>query len=110
MVSWFNNKKYNLYSLGEDTILEYIVNSSNFNKLRYEYEQKIVGWQIDWMRNGGENWVIDQSLGGELFLFSTKCDYAFRKGVVDTLLAIGMDKDAIEEGIEKMLTSGEKNI
>ena len=53
------------------------------------------------MRNGGENWVIDQSLGGELFLFSTKCDYAFRKGVVDTLLAIGMDKDAIEEGIEK---------
>lgn len=35
-------KKYNLYSLGEDTILEYIVNSSNFNKLRYEYEQKIV--------------------------------------------------------------------
>ncbi len=94
-------KKYNLYSLGEDTILEYIVNSSNFNKLRYEYEQKIVSWQIDWMRNGGENWVIDQSLGGELFLFSTKCDYAFRKGVVDTLLAIGMDKDAIEEGIEK---------
>lgn len=94
-------KKYNLYSLGKDNILEYIINSNNFNKLRYEYEQKIVSWQIDWMRNGGENWIIDEELGGDLYMFSTKCDYAFRKGIVDTLLAIGMNIDAIEEGIEK---------
>lgn len=94
-------KKYNLYNLGKGTIIEYIINSNNFNKLRYEYEQKIVSWQIDWMRNGGENWIIDEELGGDLYLFSTKCDYAFRKGVVDTLLAIGMNIDSIEEGIEK---------
>ena len=94
-------KKYNLYCLGKGTIMEYVINSNNFNKLRYEYEQKIVSWQIDWMRNGGDNWIIDKGLGGDLYFLSTKCDYAFRKGVVDTLLAIGMDIDAIEEGIEK---------
>ena len=94
-------KKYNLYSLGKGTILEYIINSNNFNKLRYEYEQRIISWQIDWMCNGGENWIIDEELGGDLYMFSTKCDYAFRKGIVDTLLAIGMNIDAIEEGIEK---------
>ena len=94
-------KKYNLYSLGKGTILEYIINSNNFNKLRYEYEQRIVNWQIDWMCNDGGNWIIDEELGGDLYMFSTKCDYAFRKGVVDTLLAIGMNIDAIEEGVEK---------
>lgn len=102
--NWLANliiKKYDLYSLEKGTIIEYLINSENFNKLRYGYEQKIVSWQIDWMRNGGENWIIDEELGGELYMFSTKCDYAFRKGVVDTLLAIGMNIDAIEEGIEK---------
>lgn len=94
-------KKYNLYSLGKGTIIEYINNSENFNKMRYEYEQKIVSWQIDWMRNGGDNWIVDAKLGSDLYIFSPKCDYAFRKGVVDTLLAIGIDIDAIEEGIEK---------
>ncbi len=29
------------------------------------------------------------------------CDLGFRKGVVDTLTAIGMDKEVIEEGLEK---------
>ena len=94
-------KKYNLNSLSKETIVEYIKNSDYFNKLRYEYEQKIVSWQIDWMLNGGENWIVDGNLGGEFYLFSPSCDYAFRKGIVATLLAIGMDLEAIEEGIEK---------
>ena len=76
--------------------MEYLINSENFNKLRYEYEQKIVSWQIDWMRSDSGNWI-----GDDFFIFSPKCDYAFRKGIVDTLLAIGMNIDAIEEGIEK---------
>lgn len=61
-------KKYNLYYLGKGTIIEYIINSNNFNKLRHEYEQKIVSWQIDWMCNGGDNWIIDEKLGGR-FIF-----------------------------------------
>ena len=77
-------KKYNLDSIEKEEILNYITTSEHFNKLRYEYEQRIISWQIDWMRNGGDNWITDQELGGDLYLFSTKCDYAFRKGVVDT--------------------------
>ena len=102
-------KKYNLYYLGKGTIIEYIINSNNFNKLRHEYEQKIVSWQIDWMCNDGDNWIIDEKLGGDLYLFSTKCDYAFRKGMVDTLLAIGMNINAIEEGIEKNANKWREN-
>lgn len=102
-------KKYNLYYLGKGTIIEYIINSNNFNKLRHEYEQKIVSWQIDWMCNGGDNWIIDEKLGGDLYLFNTKCDYAFRKGVVDTLLAIEMNINAIEEGIEKNANKWREN-
>lgn len=92
-------KKYDLYSLGKDTILEYIINSEKFNKLRHEYELKIVKWQINWMKNDGESWLCEN----EFYLFNPNCDHIFRKGIVDTLLAIGMDKDVIEEGIEKDL-------
>ena len=102
-------KKYNLDFSKKNVILDYIVTSKQFNKLRYEYEQRIVSWQINWMNNGGENWIIDQKLGGDLYLFSPKCDYAFRKGIVDTLLAIGMDIDAIEEGIEKNANKWREN-
>ena len=102
-------KKYNLDSIEKEEILNYITTSEQFNKSRYEYEQRIIGWQIDWMRNGGDNWITDQELGGDLYLFSTKCDCAFRKGVVDTLLAIGMDIDAIEEGIEKNANKWREN-
>lgn len=102
-------KKYNFDSSDKDVVLNYIVTSGQFNKLRYEYEQRIVSWQIDWMCNGGESWIIDEELGGDLYMFSTKCDYAFRKGIVDTLLAIGMNIDAIEEGIEKNANKWREN-
>lgn len=103
-------KEYNLYYLGKDTILDYIINSSNFNKLRNEYEQKIVSWQIEWMYNGRGNWVVDEKSEGEFYLFNTKCDYIFRKGIVNTLLAIGINIDAIEEGIEKNACKWRENL
>lgn len=94
-------KKYNLYSLGKDTILEYIANSEKFNKLRHEYELEIVRCQIERMLNDGDYWIVGERLDRTSDVFSTKRDYSFRKGVVDTLLAIGMNIDAIEERIEK---------
>ena len=66
-----------------------------------EYELKVVKWQIEWIKNGGENWVCDEELGGDFTMLSPVCDLGFRKGVVDTLLAIGMDEEVIEEGLEK---------
>lgn len=92
---------FKIFYLSSSFIKEYIQQSEIFQKARHEYEQKIVEWQIDWMNNGGENWLVDNSLGGEVFMFRSKCDIAFRKGIVDTLTAIGMPIDAIEEGIEK---------
>lgn len=101
---WLANlimKKYGLYCLGKGTVIKYINESEYFNKLRHDYEQKIVDWQINWMYNGGGNWIMDPNFSGEFYFLNYKCDYAFRKGIVDTLLAIGMNIDAIEEGIEK---------
>ena len=82
-------------------VLEFINSSDLFKQKVYEYEQEIVKWQIDWMKNGGENWICDENLGGDLCLILPQCDIAFRKGVVDTLIAMGLNKDAIEEGLER---------
>jgi hypothetical protein len=88
--------EYNLYSIGKGEILDYVTNSLEFNSKRHEYEQRIVSWQIDWMYHDGSNWICED----DLYVFSNRCDEIFRKGIVDTLLAIGMSYDAIEEGIE----------
>ncbi len=82
-------------------VLHYVRNSQSFNKKRKEYELEIVRWQIDFILGNGENWICDEKYGGDLCMFTPKWDLAFRKGVVDTLLAINMNKDAIEEGLEK---------
>lgn len=91
----------NLFYVSTERILEYIIVSPYFKEKRYEYEQKIVKWQITWMINGGGNWCVDDKYGGDFVFLSPLCDIGFRKGIVDTLLKIGMNKDAIEEGIEK---------
>ena len=82
-------------------VLDFINSSDLFKQKVYEYEQEIVKWQIDWMKNGGEHWICDEKLGGDLCLILPQCDIAFRKGVVDTLITMGLNKDAIEEGLER---------
>lgn len=82
-------------------ILDFINSSDLFKQKVHDYEQIIVKWQIQWIMGGGKNWIIDENLGGNFSLIMPYCDIAFRKGVVDTLLAMGMNKEAIEEGLEK---------
>lgn len=82
-------------------VLNFISSSDLFKQKVHEYEQTIVKWQINFIKNGGENWICDENLGGDLCLMLPYCDIAFRKGVVDTLVAMGMNKEAIEEGLEK---------
>ena len=93
--------KLKVKTVSESDILTYVKTSTLFNTLKHEYGLKVVKWQIDWMINGGDNWIIDNNLGGDYSLISPVCDIAFRKGVVDTLTRIGMDKELIEEGLEK---------
>lgn len=90
-----------LFYMSTNRVLQFVKTSPFFQEKRHEYEQEIVKCQIDWMRSDGENWIIDEDYGGDFVFLTPVCDLGFRKGVVDTLLKIGMSIDAIEEGIEK---------
>lgn len=94
-------QQQNLYYINSNQILEYVKTSDFFLEQRKNYERKIVEWQIRWMNSGGEGWIVDDEYGGDSLNMDPRCDIGFRKGIVDTLTAIGMDKYAIEEGIEK---------
>ena len=83
------------------TIKEFMDNSDRFNELRHNYELEIVRWQINWMRNGGEGWLIPKGYDDFSLMFNADAVEIFRAGVVRTLRAIGMDAEVIEEGIEK---------
>ena len=82
-------------------ILEFVKTSELFETERHNYEQRIVAWQIDYMIRGGEGWLASEEFGGDFIFMSPNVDIGFRKGIKDTLMAIGMDPEAIEEGIEK---------
>ncbi len=81
-------------------ILDYVETNAFFIDAREEYEQRIVKWQIDYMKNGGEGWLVPEGYGGDFVQFNPNCDIAFRKGVVNTLSAIGIDISSIEFGLE----------
>lgn len=97
--------EYQLYEKGiniaSHTIKSVIDNSERFAELRHNYELEIVRWQIDWMSHGGGNWLMPEGYDEISLLISSSVDKMFRKGVVKTLSAIGINRDAIEEGIEK---------
>ena len=82
-------------------VREYVETSEVFAEARHNYELEIVKWQINWMRGGGENWLMPKGFDEFSLLFSPDVDVMFRGGVVKTLTAIGMDREVIEEGIEK---------
>lgn len=94
-------KDQNLFYMSYSKILDYVKTSQFFQEKRHEYELEIVKWQINYMRNGGDGWICDDNYGGDICFLTPVCDLAFRKGVVDTLSKIGMNKDVIEEGLEK---------
>lgn len=82
-------------------VLNFVETSELFQNKRHEYELEIVRWQIDFIKHGSENWICDEKYGGDITFLTPVCDLGFRKGVIDTLTAIGMDKEVIEEGLEK---------
>lgn len=89
-----------LLFINTSVVLDYIKKSELFQEKRHEYELELVKWQIDWMINGGENWIIDGEDEIDFVMINPDCDLAFRKGVVDTLSKIGLDREVIEEGLE----------
>ena len=91
----------NIYDINFEQILEYVINSSFFAEQRQEYEEKIVKWQINYMINGGEGWLVDPAYGGDFSSMKDKCEKQFRQGVIKTLTAIGLDRETIEICLEK---------
>lgn len=81
-------------------ILIYINTSKLFQSKRHEYELEIVKWQLQYLRSGGEGWLMPEGTDELKLLVGTDQDIMFRDGVVKTLKAIGMDREVIEEGIE----------
>lgn len=90
-----------LYFISLNRIIEYVKSSDFYKDKRHEYELEVVRWQIEWMINGGDNWIVEDEYGGDFISFDEACDIGFRRGIVNTLTRIGMDKEVIEEGIEK---------
>lgn len=81
-------------------ILDYVKTSEFFNEKRKEYEMKIVKWQIELILSGGTRIAPYASYEGAASLEGPMGDVVFRKSIVETLAAIGMDHEVIEEGIE----------
>lgn len=81
-------------------IKRFMDTSPLFETLRHNYELEIVKWQIDYMRHGGDGWLMPAGFDEFSLLFSNQVDVMFRGGVVKTLSAIGMNREVIEEGIE----------
>ncbi|MBQ8614976.1 MAG: hypothetical protein IJ415_00175 [Clostridia bacterium] len=83
------------------TIKKFMDSSETFANLRHKHELRIVKWQINWINNGGSNWLAPEGTDEFSLLFSEDVDKIIRGGVVKTLRAIGMDGEVIEEGLEK---------
>lgn len=82
-------------------LLYYVSTSDFFQNMRHLYELKIVRWQISSMLNDGDGYLVPCKYDSEWFFGEKDIDLAFRESVVLTLTAIGMDKEVIEEGLEK---------
>lgn len=90
-----------LYFISLNRIISYVKSSDFYKEKRHDYELEVVRWQIEWMVNGGENWIVEDEYGGDFICFDENCDIGFRRGIINTLTRIGMDKEVVEEGIEK---------
>lgn len=89
----------NFISLGR--VIEYVKSSEFYKNNRHAYELEVVRWQIEWMMNGGDNWIVEDEYGGDFISFDESGDIGFRRSIFKTLTQIGMDSDVVEEGIEK---------
>lgn len=84
-------------------IQEYISNSKRFNELKHNYELEIVKWQINYIMQDGDGWIMPEGYDEMSLMLGRSVEYMVRGGVIKTLQAIGMDSEVIEEGLEKNL-------
>lgn len=88
-------------NINSEYIEKFMNNSKTFEELRHEYELKIVCWQIKWMKRDGDQWIAPHLYTEKELYFCDEADKKFRNEVVEILISIGMDREIIEEGLEK---------
>lgn len=87
--------------INSEYIEKFMNNSKTFEELRHDYELKIVDWQIEWTQRR-DDWIkIYEFQDEKETLFCDDADKKFRNEVVEILISIGMDREVIEEGLEK---------
>lgn len=82
-------------------IQEHISNSSRFTELKHNYELEIVKWQINYIMQDGEGWIMPEGYDEMSLMLGRNVEHMVRGGIIKTLQAIGMDSEVIEEGLEK---------
>ena len=87
--------------ISQSIIQGFMNTSADFARLRHDYELRIVQWQINWIMDGGANWIPPKGFDELSLLCSPDIDKMVRGGVLKTLRAIGMNREVIEEGLEK---------
>ncbi len=80
-------------------ISNYVKHSIFFEQKLKDYQLKVVAWQIRHIKNGGKDWLIPKGYETN-WILQPDCDKIFRKGLVNTLKKLGVDKTIIEKGIE----------
>lgn len=97
----FSNNPMNR-SITQTEAYKYVTTSPFFEQERHKYEQRIVEWQIRWVLGGGNNYSLPHGMDDDDSLNRmSNCDYLFREIIMLTLSDIGMNKDAINEGLER---------
>ncbi len=94
-------QEFGLRDIFFGTLLNYVKSSPIFKAERDSYEKRVIKWQISWMISGGDGWLVSEEFGEDFIRFNENCDIGFRRGIIRTLEAIGMNIDAIEQGIEE---------
>jgi len=88
--------------ISQKAIKEFMDNSKEFEELRHNYELEIIRWQINWIKGGGEGWIMPEGVSELSMIFHPEDDdKIFRNGVLLTLAEIGMNIEVVQEGIEK---------
>ena len=94
-------KKDQNLKIDDERILDFIENSEFFKEAKKEYTQRIIKWQIEWMKQGGDNWLVPEGYGGDFTPIMKDYDKCFREGVLKTLTYIGINEEEVEEGLER---------
>lgn len=95
------NLRRKLILIPSKTVKFFVENSSKFAALKHNYALEIVKWETDCIMHNNGNWLAPEDYDDLVKTATPDFTQIVRDEVVDTLLAINIDRATIEEGLEK---------